>query len=216
MPNDDWRLTIGFGEEQHALGLSRRLQARDLEHGLEESFGDRVIVSRDGSDLFCYAGTREQLEASEALVHSLADEHGWPVTTQKARWHAEAEEWEDPDAAVPAGEADRRLEHEERIARERAEAAAGHPEWEVRVDCSDRKEAVALAEKLEGEGLRPVQRWSFLVIGATDEDSARELAERLRAELPEGSTVTVEGTWARAVAERPPNPFSFLGGLGDT
>ena len=216
MANDDWRLTIEFGEEEHALGLSRRLQARDLEHGLEESFGDRVIVSRDGSELFCYAGTREQLEAAEALVRSLADEHGWPVTTQKARWHAEAEEWEDPDAAVPAGEADRRLEHEERIARERADAAAGHPEWEVRVDCPGRKEAVALAEKLEGEGLAPVRRWSFLLIGATDEDSAGELAERLRHELPDGSSVTVEGTWERAVAERPPNPFYFLGGLGDT
>jgi hypothetical protein len=216
MANDDWRLTIEFGEEEHALGLSRRLQARDLEHGLEESFGDRVIVSRDGPDLFCYAGTRKQLEAAEALVHSLAEDHGWPVTTQKARWHAEAEAWENPDAAVPAGEAGQQLEHEELIARERAEAAAGHPEWEVRVDCPGRKEAVALAERLEAEGLAPVRRWSYLVIGATDEGSARELAERLGPELPEGSSVTVEGTWARAVAERPPNPFAFLGGLGDS
>jgi hypothetical protein len=50
--------------------------------------------------------------------------------------------------------------------------------------------------------------------GATDEDSAKALAERIRNEAPAGSRVKVEGTWAAAYAERPPNPFAVLGGLG--
>lgn len=52
-------------------------------------------------------------------------------------------------------------------------------------------------------------------MGATDEDNAKALAERVRGEAPEGSRVSVEGTWAKAYAERPPNPFAVLGGLGN-
>jgi hypothetical protein len=49
----------------------------------------------------------------------------------------------------------------------------------------------------------------------TDEDTAMVLAERLRGEAPEGSTVKVEGTWRTVVGEGPRNPFAVLGGLGE-
>jgi len=38
------------------------------------------------------------------------------------------------------------------------------------------------------------KRWRFLVIGATDEDSAKALAEKIRAEAPPMSQAQVEGT----------------------
>lgn len=215
--NDDWRLSIGFDDEGHAKALGERLQATDLEHDLEDSFGERVIVSRDGAELFCYAGARDQLERAESLVRSLAKEHSWALTTQLARWHPEAEEWEDPDKALPETDAERGKEHEELIARERSEAAeSGHPAWEVRVDCPSHRDAVHLATSLEQQGMNPVRRWKYLVVGAVDEDSANRLAEQLRTVAPEGSKITAEGTWQETLKERPPNPFAFLGGLGDS
>jgi hypothetical protein len=54
----------------------------------------------------------------------------------------------------------------------------------------------------------------FLLVGTTDEDSAKALAERIRNEAPSGSEVRAEGTWKAAYDERPPNPFAILGGLG--
>jgi len=54
------------------------------------------------------------------------------------------------------------------------------------------REAVALAGKLRGEGLRVIRRWKFLVVGADNEDSARELADRIRREAPAGVTVHAE------------------------
>ena len=90
----------------------------------------------------------------------------------------------------------------------------GQPEFEVRVDLPSRHDAVRFAERLQGEGLPAVHRWKFLLVGATDEDSAKALAERIRSEAPSGSRVNVEGTWKAAYAERPPNPFAVLGGLG--
>jgi hypothetical protein len=51
-------------------------------------------------------------------------------------------------------------------------------------------------------------------VGALNEEQANELADRLRAEAPPGSDIRAEGTF-RAVQSQVPNPFSYLGGLGN-
>jgi len=174
-----------------------------------------VIVSRDGETIFLYAGTREQAERAGTLVDRLASDHGWSVRSELRHWHPEAEEWRDPDAALPADAAGREAEHEAAVADERAEVRSeGEPRFEVRVDLSSHHEAAQFAEKLEAEGLPAVRRWRYLVVGAADEDAAGELADRLRLEAPAGSGVSVEGSGQVAWAERPPNPFAIFGGLG--
>jgi hypothetical protein len=70
---------------------------------------------------------------------------------------------------------------------------------------------VGLSKQLRKEGLPAVHRWRYLLVGATDEDSAKALAERIRNEAPTGNQVKVEGTWAAVYAERAPNPFAVLG-----
>jgi hypothetical protein len=213
--NDDWRFEVDLDEESHLGHLLERLEARELEHDLSEAFQDRVIVSRDGDRVFLYAGTREQLEKAAALVDGLAQEHDWSLRSELRRWHPLAEDWEDPDAPIPDDEAERRAEHERLMATERREAEQrGHPEFEVRVDFPSRREAAATDEKLRAEGLPTVHRGRYLLVGASDEDSARALAERLESEVPADSEVKVEGTWQAAYDERPPNPFAIFGGLG--
>lgn len=213
--NDDWRLQIDVGEEGHARTLTERLDAQELEHDLSEAFHDRVVVSRDGAQVFLYAGTREQAERARDVVEAEARQHDWPLDVDFRHWHPTAEEWEDPDKPLPENDAAKLAEHEALIAREREEAArTGHPEFEVRVDLPSRHDAVRFSEQLRQEGLPAVHRWKFLLVGATDEDMAKALAERIRNEAPPGSRVNVEGTWAAAYAERPPSPFAVLGGLG--
>lgn len=211
--NDEWRLEIdaeGAGNE-----IVERLASRQLEHDLSEAFGDTVIVSRDGDKVFLYAGSREQAEAAADLIAQLAERHGWKLTTQLTRWHPDAEEWKDPDEPLPSDPESRRAEHEEALADERAEVeATGEPRFEVRVDFDSHRDAARFAEQLEAEGLPAVRRWKYLVVGAEDEDAAKALAERLRAEAPEGSEVSVEGSGRVAWEERPPNPFAIFGGLG--
>ena len=53
-----------------------------------------------------------------------------------------------------------------------------------------------------------MHRWHYLLIGATDEDSAQALAERLRGEAPEGSEVLVEQNRRVVYEHRPFNPFT--------
>ena len=213
--SDDWRLGIDLHEEASAHKLTERLEARELEHDLEASFHDRIVVSRNGPEVFCYAGTREQAEGAEELIRSLAAEHGWHLDSDLKRWHPSEEEWEDPDKPLPDSDAGRAAERARLMDKERQEAESrGYPEFEVRVQCASHNDAMHFVEKLREEGLSTVHRWKYLLVGALDEDSANALVERLRAEAPPGSKVSAEGTWKAIRAEQPPNPFAVLGGLG--
>lgn len=213
--NDDWRLQVDFQDADDARSLAGLLDSGELEHDLSAAYHDRVIVSHDDACVFLYAGSREQAEHARKLVLALAKRHGWNVDPDLKRWHPSAEEWEDPDKPLPTTDAARLAEHEALIATERRETEErGYPEFEVRADLPSRHDAIRFAEQLRGEGLPVVHRWRFLLVGATDEDNAKELAERIRGEAPSGARISVEGTWKAAYAERPRNPFAVLGGLG--
>lgn len=217
--SDDWRLRIELADEKAAADLTERLSKFDLPHDLQASYRDRVVVSHDGSEVFCYTDTREQAEAAERAISSLASERGWHLAPELRRWHPAAERWEDPDAPLPDTDAARAAERAELMQSERQESLdQGFPDFEVRVKCDSRHEAEQLAERLRGEGIRCVHRWEFVVAAAPDEDSARQLAERIRSEAPPDSTVTAEASVAEAVAESPLatpfSPFAVFGGLG--
>jgi hypothetical protein len=213
--NDDWRLRVNLLDHDHADTLVGSLEATQLEHEAVQSLHDRVIVSRDGGGLFFYSATREQAERTHRQIAQLATQHGWDAQFELRHWHSEAEDWEDPDEPLPATPEERREERQELMERERVESAVqGYPEYEVRIECGSRHEAAVLAETLEAEGVPTARRWRYLLVGATDEDSAQQLAERLKSEAPDGAEVTVEGSAGAALDARPSNPYAFLGGLG--
>lgn len=213
--NDDWRLQVSLRESGRAAALRERLDAHTLERELEGSFEDRVIVSVDGAEVFCYAGSREQAGAAEELIRGVAAEHGWEIDTELTRWHPDAEAWESPDAPLPETADQAVAEHAQRIERERAEAGRqGFPTFEVRVQLRSERESQQFAERLREEGLPVLRRGHYLVVGAADEDSAADLAQRLEHEAPEGSSVLAEGTMPAVLRGAPLNPFAIFGGLG--
>jgi hypothetical protein len=217
--SDDWRVRVDLAGADQARELADRLAAFDLSHDLQKSFGDRVVVSRDEAEVFCYADTREQAEAAERAIRSLANEHQWQLTSELTRWHPTAEAWEDPDTPLPQTDAELAAERAELMQQEREESLAqGYPDFEVRVRCPSRQDAERLAVSLRAEGIPSVHRWQFVVLGAPDEDSANALAERVRGEAPAGSTVTAEVSVAEVVADAPGatpfSPFAVFGGLG--
>ncbi len=214
--NDDWRLQIDFVDEGLVDHLHDRLDAEGLEHDLSRAFHDRVIVSRNGTTVFLYAGDRQQAEKARELVERLMREEEEEVEIGFTRWHPEAEAWRPADEPLPDDAEAKATEHATRVDHERRESEeAGYPEYEVRIDLPSRREAGEFADRLRGEGLPTVHRWKYVLVGAADEDSANELAERIRNEAPSGSSVVVEGTWREAYAERPHSPFWFLGGLAE-
>ena len=213
--SDDWRLNIHVHDPEHAAQMAEQVAAWGLQDELEAAFKDRVVLSADGSELFCYTATRAQAESVEEKIRSLAAEKGWQAEIKLSRWHPAAEEWEDPDKPLPASEDDLAAEHAVLMQRERDEAREqGYPDFEVRVHCRSRSDAIALAERLRSEDIPSLRRWRYLLVGAADEDAAKELASRIAAESPQGAVVTTEGTGRAANEVRPGNPFAVFGGLG--
>lgn len=214
-PAEDWRLRVCVHGEGLIRALSERIDAYELEQELETAFSDRMVVSTDGPELFCYAGTREQLDAARTLIESIGRERDWKLDFELRRWHPAAQEWKDPELPLPGSGPERDAEHAAMIAREREEARAlGYPSFEVRVECASESDCEALAQRLRSEGLQVVRRSKFLLIGAGDEDSANALAARVRAEAPAGATIVAEGTVPAVHAGTPFNRFALLGGLG--
>jgi hypothetical protein len=214
--SDDWRLHVALDDRSIARELGENLATGQLEHELDDGYTERVIVSVDDRQVFLYTGSREQAEHAAAAVGEHARRHGWRLDQLRLqRWHPAAEAWEDPEVPVPETAPDLAAERAELIALERAESEVeGYPGWEVRIECESHHDTIALSARLQAEGLQHVRRWRYLLLGATDEQSANELADRLKAELPAGSSVTVEGTLPAIEAELPPNPFAVFGGLG--
>lgn len=213
--DDDFRLQIDLEDEGVAGKVADLIRSGELEHDLKVAAYNQLIVSHEGEEIFVYAADREHIDQARAAVEKLLAAKRWEAKLDVRRWHPEAEEWEDPDKGLPSSAAEKEAEHEERIEQEDAEVAAhgGRAEFEVRVEFPSHHEAHEFAEKLAAEGLEPVRRWRYMVVGAADEDAADELAERIRAEAPADAKVTAEGSLAVAWAERPVNPFFFLGGL---
>lgn len=214
---DDFRLAVEFEEEGHVLHFGRSLGAREFEQDLREQFGDGVVVTRDGRQLFLYAGTREQADAAEAVVrHALAEHEMTAKFSPVMRWHPVEERWEDASAPLPQTSADIEAEHERLEERETEEARElGYAEWEVRIDLPTHKDAVDFAKRLEDEGIAPViRRWKYILIGTATDDDANTLAERLRAEVPQGATVQAEPSATIEYELTSQNPFAMFGGFG--
>jgi hypothetical protein len=214
--NDDWRLRIHLHDSGDARGLTHALEEHEHESADSRSIHDKVVVSHDGDEVFCYTGTREQAEDVRQTIVAIVAEHGWQPEYELMHWHPTAEQWEEADKPLPENDVQRAAEHQQRIASEDADSAAeGYPEFEVRVQCSSRHEASELVAKLEQEGIPAMHRSSAVLIGANDEDSANALAERLRDEVPAGGTVTVEGNLRGIYEDRPFwRQFAIFGGLG--
>jgi hypothetical protein len=212
---EDFRVHVRMTERDDAADLVKRLEAMELEHEVMQRLGSHVVVSRDGPEVFLYTDTEEAARESERVVRSLMEEHDRAGEIDVRRWHPDAEDWETLDKPLPSTEEEREAERAQLMEREAEESEAeGFSEWEVRIELSHRREAAELERRLESEGLPVTRRWRFLLVGALNEEEANELGERLRAEAPPDSDVRVEGTF-RAVQSRVPNPFAFLGGLGN-
>ena len=213
--SDDWRLRIHLTEPGRGRLLAENLTAGQIDHELTQALADRAAVTHDEDDVFVYAATRQDAERATELAQSLASQRGWKVETQLAQWHPEAEEWESPDTPLPSTPDELAAEHAERIENEREEFQhQGYAEFEVRVQCQSRAEAVALQERLRSDGIPSLRRWRYVLVGAADEDAAQTLAQRISSEAPAGAVVRTEATGRAATEMAPGNPFALFGGLG--
>jgi hypothetical protein len=213
---DDWRLMIEVGEPPALERLVEAIGRDKLVREASDALGGRVAVSHDGPHLFVYGDSEEQVRTALTALQPLLTEHGVPDTAVVVqRWHPVEEHWETPEVAMPEDvpeEEAREHQREEADDRERSREQ-GYPEWEVRLGLPSRRDAVALAERLESEGIPVTRRWRYVLVGAETEDDARALAQRLRDEAPADAELIVEPNGQEVWREM--HPYTVLGGLAN-
>jgi hypothetical protein len=212
---DDWRITIDFDDEGDGTQLAEWLAAVDLEGEERSTVGDRVIVSRDGPRVYLYLDSEEPAREVLRTVSARIEHEGHAAVTALERWHPVEQVWKDGSIPLPSRPEDVEEEYDRLQDREAAESArSGAAQWEVRIELASHEDTLALAERLESEGIPVVRRHTFLRAGAANEDDARALAEQLRGDAPEAAKVEVEPGGGMVWEVAPRNPFTFFGGLG--
>jgi hypothetical protein len=212
---DDWRVTIDFDDEGDGTQFAEWLAAVELEAEERDRLGERVVVSRDGPRVFLYTDSEDRARAVHQTVQARIQSEGQSAMTALERWHPVEQAWRDPSVPLPETEEEMRAEHERLQEREAAESLEkGRAEWEVRIELPSHDETVALAERLESEGIPVLRRYTFLLAGAVNEDDARALAERLEREAPADARIDVEPGGGLVWEVAPRNPFVVFGGLG--
>jgi hypothetical protein len=189
---DDWRIRIELepdGGTLERLGFELGAEARELARELEQQ---RLAVSRDGNDLFVYAGSYpEALRALAVIEAELRGQDAKARTSRIEHWLVDEDRWDDEPPADSW---------------EEEQLAEGYAPWEVRVQCGSRSEAHALADRLEQEGYSVTRRFRYLIAGVASQEEAEALAARVHGEAEPGG----EAVWEVS----PANPFAVFGGLG--
>jgi metal-dependent amidase/aminoacylase/carboxypeptidase family protein len=191
--NNDWRVTISLPAQADAEQMQRFLSSHEVEEDVHRRLSRSIAVGMDDSQIFLYAGSESAAREAEQVARGVLAGHGVQAEFALHRWHPIEEAWEAADAAMPRTEDEQQAEYRRLEDEETAESlSTGYAQWEVRVDFVTHHEAVAMADKLRSEGRAVVRRWKFLVVGANNEDEARELAEQIGRDAPPDATVRAE------------------------
>lgn len=204
---DEYRVEVELDDAEHGLSTGERLRALDLDDDARRRLGKKIMVTRDGPRIFLYAATEDDAREAETVVRELIESDGLTADVRVTRWHPLAEAWKDASLPLPATAAE---EEAERAAYEAAEAREaeieGEYDWHVVVHLRDRRDAIALAERLSSEGAAVRRRWRYVTVGVLTEERGWELAERLREELPDDAEIGVEAN----LSDVAHSPLQFL------
>jgi hypothetical protein len=194
MAKDDFRIKIEIDDEQAGglldrLGLALGEEGSDLAQELEQR---RLVVSRDGGELFVYAASPAEAESARSIIQAvLGDLDIAAVTGPVEHWLEDEERWNDEPPSETW---------------EEEELERGHAPWEVRVELPSHAQARDLGDRLEQEGYSVERRWRYLIVGASSKEDAEALAKRVNGEVEPGGGLVWETV--------PSNPFAIFGGLG--
>ena len=190
--SDDWRVTISLSDAQ-AGQAQQSSSPRQVAEDIRRQVGRGIGVGEGDEQIFLYADSQTAAGDAEQIARDVLARQGVAAEFAVHRWHPIEERWENPDVPMPQTKAERQAEHERLVAEETEESLAkAKAQWEIRVELGSHRQAVALARTLQSEGRALVRRWKFLLIGARNEDEARELAAQIRQEAPAGAAVIVE------------------------
>lgn len=185
--NADWRVTVQLPVKSRG---SRAILQGQVADGLRARLGGLPDVSAAGPRLFVYAQTEALAGEAAQTARDLAGEHGLAPEIRLDRWNTDVSEWQ--SGAAPVSSPEQAAEkHERQVAADaRRSEATGIPQWTVQVALASRQDAARLTDWLRSAEIPAVRSRKWVLLGAADEDVARELA-RLTTEQAPGARVHV-------------------------
>ncbi len=200
MADDDWRVTVTLHDEAHVKHAMQSVREHEVEDDVRHRLGHRVAVSADGPHVFLYAATEDAAREADRVVREVLARRQLTAEFSLDRWHPIEQEWADASTPLPQSAEEHEAESERRVDDETRESlAAGQAGWEVLIEAPSHHGAVELAKRLQAEGHPVTRRWKYLVLGANNEDEARDLARAMQQEAP-----------ASASVHAGPVPFAFF------
>jgi hypothetical protein len=192
---EDWRVEINLDDKHEGYDFGERLRARDLDDEARARLGERVYISRNGPQLFLYAGSEQQAREAELVVRELvaADD----LSAEFAgvtRWHPVEQEWRDASTPLPRTEPEVDQELEQKEEAERTEVAEeGSYDWLVKINLPSAADAKQIAETLDETG-HPVHRiWRWVTVDVLTEEIGNEVIASLQESLPADAEIWLEG-----------------------
>jgi hypothetical protein len=198
---DEWRVTVRLGPQPRA---ARTLVLSQVTEGLRARLGELVEISAGKSELFVYTGSEAAASEAASVALELLTQRGVQPEVMLDRWNPLTVDWDgDLGASSPDDEfAD--AQRQQRIADDtRRSEASGVPAWTVTAAFSSRHDAIELAGRLRSQGLPAVRRGKSVLLGASNEDVATALMQRVE-EQGRMPTVRIE----RTIVATPPVDYS--------
>jgi hypothetical protein len=203
--NEDWRVEINLDDEHEGYDIGERLRSQDLDDDVRARLGKRVYVSRNGSQLFLYAGSEQQAREAESVVRELVETDN--LTAEFAgvtRWHPVEQEWKDASIPLPRTETEIHQELERREEAERREVAEkGSYDWLVKINLPSAADAEQIADTLNAAGHRVHRIWRWVTVDVLTEEIGNDLIASVQETLPADAEIWLEGNLDDRDAQSP-------------
>jgi hypothetical protein len=106
MSDDEYKVEVELGSEEHGLSFWGRLKSLDVDDEARKRLGSRVTVTRDGNWIQLYTHSLEDAKEAERTVRELVLADDLTAEYTVSRWNAVSQEWVDPaDGDVVADDA---------------------------------------------------------------------------------------------------------------
>ena len=201
-----WRVAVVLDDTAGAGRSELRRCKRDIAREIQDRTGGAVVVAgapasgriaglgtwltSGESPVSGYTDNRAAAETAAQAAREVTGQHGLAARVSVECWHPAKGRWEDASAVSDRDLAEEH-DHQQREDRRRS-AETGIAQWRVRVELRNHRDAVALAERLSGDGHHVGQAWKSVVADADSEDDAHRLAEEIRQYAPSGAEVHAE------------------------
>jgi hypothetical protein len=96
VPDEEFKVEVELGSEEHGLSFWERLRTLDLDDDARKRLGSRVTITRDGNRMQLYTHTLADAQEAERTVRALVAADELTADYTVSRWDPEAQEWVDP------------------------------------------------------------------------------------------------------------------------